>query len=281
MKFSLAFTSLLSATTLVSALPPQLPADGAHIERIPSANSFDPSLSENLGSHQLEKRRGGGGGRGGGSSGGRSGSSGSSGGRSVSSYSFSSSSNTGGRTRDGSGSPPAYGGRYTGGAAVPYTAGARSPTRSVAPFLLPVTALAFFPGLWLYSVYAYPYAGYGGYSWRGDDGRNRTANVTCLCQEYSVCGCDPGQDNQTILAQQLTDGRGSGAPVNTSAVKIVDFGDGNTTAYINGTLDNGTTASGGTEPSNESQISAAVQLLANYGGYWMAALVASLFITVA
>jgi len=104
--------------------------------------------------------------------------------------------------------------------------------------------------------------------------------VTCLCQEYSVCGCDPGQDNETILVQQLTDGKGSGAPVNTTQVKVVDFGDGNTTAYINGTLDNGTTASGGTEPSSEDQISAAVQLLANYGGYWMAVVVASLFITV-
>lgn len=164
---------------------------------------------------------------------------------------------------------------------MPYTAGSRSPTRGFAPFLLPVTALAFFPALWLYPVYAYPYGGYGGYHWLGDDGRNRTANVTCLCQQYSVCGCDPGQDNETVLVQQLTDGRGSGAPVNTSQVRIVDFGDGNTTAYINGTLDNGTTASGGTEPSNESQISAAVQLMASYGGYWMAALVASLFITVA
>ena len=279
MKSSLALTSILFATTLVSGLPPQQPADSALIERIPSANSFDPALSQNLDSHQLEKRRGGGGGRGGGSSGGKGSGSGN-GGRATSSYSFSPQSNLGGRTRDGSGSPPSYGNRYVGGAAVPYTAGGKTPSRGFTPFLLPVAAFAFFPALWLFPVYAYPYYGYGGYHWLGEDGRNRTANVTCLCQEYSVCGCDPGQDNETILVQQLTDGKGSGAPVNTTQVKVVDFGDGNTTAYINGTLDNGTTASGGTEPSSEDQISAAVQLLANYGGYWMAVVVASLFITV-
>ncbi|KAK5088943.1 hypothetical protein LTR05_003167 [Lithohypha guttulata] len=278
MKFSSAIvTSLLCASTFVSALPPRQPADSVLIERIPSADSFDGAKYT-----ELEKRRGGGGGRGGGSSsssGGRGSSS--SGGRASSSYSFSPSSNLGGRTRDGSGTPPSYGGRYAGGAAVPYQAGARSPTRGVAPFLLPVAAIGFFPLLWLYPVYAYPYVGYGGYRWY-EDGRNRTANVTCLCQQYSVCGCDPDPEgNQTALALTLTDGAGSGAPVNTTQVRVVDFGDGNTTAYINGTLDNGTTAAGGTDPSNESQISAAVQLMANYGGYWVAAAVASLFLTVA
>lgn len=281
MKFSVVLTSILLTTTAVSALPPHS-AENAHIECIPPADSFDPALSSQLDSHHaLEKRRGGGGGKGGGgSSGGKGGSSGSSsGGRSSSSYSFSPSSNLGGRTRDGSGTPPAYGGRYLGGAAVPYTAGGHSPTRGITPFLLPIGALAFFPALWLFPVYAYPYAGYPGYYWN-ENGRNRTANVTCLCQEYSVCGCDPDYSNQTLIASQLTNGSGSGAPVNTTNVKVVSFSDDNTTAYINGTLDNGTTASGGTDPSNESQISAAVQLLANYGGYWVTVVVASLFLTV-
>lgn len=284
MKISSAITSILYVTTLVSALPPSYHAEeSARIERIPSADSFDPAIYT-----ELEKRRGGGGGRGGGSSGGsssggRGGSSGSgsAGGRPISSYSFSSQSNVGGRTVSGSGTRPGYGGVYTGGAAVPYTAGQRSPRRSVLPFLLPVAALGFFPALWLYPVFAYPYVGYPGYHWI-EDGRNRTANVTCLCQQYSVCGCDPDDSsNMTYLNQQLTDGRGSGPPVNTSTVRVVDFGNGNTTAYINGTLDNGTTAAGGTDPSDESQISAAAQLMVNYGGYWIAALVASLFLTVA
>lgn len=147
--------------------------------------------------------------------------------------------------------------------------------------MLPVAALAFiFPAIWLTSG-VYAYSGYGAYHWLGEDGTNKTANVTCLCQRYSVCGCDPGQDNNTVLAQELTNGDTSGAPVNSTNVKVVSFSADNTTAYINGTLDNGTTASGGTDPSNESEISAAAQLLVNYGGYWMAALVASLFITVA
>lgn len=59
----------------------------------------------------------------------------------------------------GSGVRPGYGGGryYGGGATVPYTAGHRSPL-GLAPFLLlPVAALAIFPGLWLYGVYSYPY----------------------------------------------------------------------------------------------------------------------------
>src|SRR5947209_13961063 len=158
----------------------------------------------------LEKRKGGGGGRGGsGGKGGGSSSSGS-GGRSPSSYSFrytlfisylpfpfshsisllilppSTTQNTGGRTISGSGLKPAYNGRYAGGATVPYTSGQRSPTRGFLPLALPITAFAFFPGLWLYgSLYAYPY--HSPY-WYYNNGHNQTANVTCLCQKYSECG---------------------------------------------------------------------------------------------
>lgn len=231
----------------------------------------EPNLDAATLHDSLEKRKGGGGGRGGGGGGGRSsGSSGSSGGssRPVSSYSFSPQNNAGGRTTRGSGQPPAYGSRYMGGAAVPYTAGARSPSRSIAPFAFPLVGFAVFPGLWLYSsAYAYPY-GYG-YHWY-DDGRgeNRTSNVTCLCQRYQVCGCDP-DDNQTALAQMVTDGKTEGAPVNSSTVRTVDYANGTTMTYINGSLENGTTAPGGTEPSDESQISAAVQRFMGYAGYWL------------
>lgn len=96
----------------------------------------------------LEKRKGGGGGgrgggssSGGGSSGGRSGSGSS--GRPISSYSFSPQSNIGGKTIGGSGPPPAYpGGRYAGGATVPYTAGGRSPSRGIAPYAFPLVGFA-------------------------------------------------------------------------------------------------------------------------------------------
>lgn len=284
MKTSTLITSLLYLTTFASALPPQTNRDTHNVISIPDASTFDPALSNQLEKNQLEKRRGGGGGRGGGSSGGSSsgGRTGSSGGGRVptSDNSFSSSSNLGGRTRDGSGSPPSYGGRYVGGAAVPYTAGARR--GGIAPFLLPIGALAIFPALWLFPVYAYPYNGYYGYNWRDENGRNRTANVTCLCQEYSVCGCeDPSDSNKTALAQQLTNGTGTGAPVNTTTVRLVDYGNGNTTAYINGTLENGTTAPGGTDPSNEDELNGAARLMQNYGGYWLMIAVVGLLVNVA
>lgn len=170
----------------------------------------------------------------------------------------------GGRTRSGSGAAPAYGNRYTGGAAVPYTAGGRSPTRGIAPYALPLTALAFFPGIWLYSsVWAYPYG--APYYWY-HNGQNRTSNVTCVCQRYQVCGCDP-TDNSTFLDQVISNG--TGQPVNSSLVRTVDYGNGTADTYINGSLPNGTTASGGTDPSDDSQISAGIRLVMNYGGYWV------------
>lgn len=122
-----------------------------------------------------------------------------------------------------------------------------------------------FPGLWLYGAYAYPY-GYGYHYYH--DGQNRTSNVTCLCQEYQVCGCDP-DGNQTALAQQIANGTEGGVPVNSSTVRTVQYDNGTEISYINGSLPNGTTAPGGTEPSDESQISAAVQRVMGFAGYWV------------
>lgn len=210
----------------------------------------------------LTKRKGGGGRGGGRGSGGSGGGSS----RPISSYSFSPQSATGGRTIGGSGPPPAYGSRYTGGAIVPYTAGARTPSRRISPFAFPLIGFAVFPGLWLYgSAYAYPYPiGYNYYL----NGQNRTSNVTCLCQRFQVCGCDP-DDNSTFLRQQVANGVVDGAPVNSSTVRTVRYDNGTEMTYINGSLANGTTAPGGSEPSNESQISAATQLVMGYAGYWL------------
>lgn len=249
-------TALLYLTALVASAPPSSPDTGISVRDVSPLSSYNA----------LEKRKGGGGGKGGGSSssGGRSGSGSSS---SGSTYSFSSTSNVGGRTRDGSGTPKSYGNQYTGGAVVPYTAGGRSPTRSIAPFALPIAGLAIFPGIWLYgSLWAYPY-GYP-YHWYAN-GVNRTSNVTCLCQRYQVCGCDP-TDNSTFLTQVVTNGSTTAiAPVNTSLVRTVEYDNGTTATYINGSLANGTTADGGTDPSNDSQVSPAVRVMLNYGGYWV------------
>ncbi|KAI2792094.1 hypothetical protein POX_b02129 [Penicillium oxalicum] len=194
----------------------------------------------------LEKRRGGGGGKGGGGGGGGGGSSssssssgGSSGGRSGSSGSSSgrtsSSSNQGGSTRGGSGVSPGYGGGsyYAGGAKTPYSAGGRSPG-GISPYLLPLGALAIFPGLWLAGAYAYSYNHPYYYN---HNGRNDSLPVTCLCEKYQECGCEDN-NNQTYY-QDLFNGT---EPRNGSNVRVADV-NGTKTILINGTLPNGTTAS--------------------------------------
>lgn len=262
---------LLSTLHLInSASIPQIPNSDLIARETSSELLSPPSQLDPRSSRALSKRKGGGGGR---SSGGSS-SSGSSSGGSRSggvgggrTYSYSSSSNAGGRTRSGSGAPPAYGGYYAGGAKVPYTAGARSP-RGVAPFLLPITALAFFPGIWLYgSLHAYPYG--SPYHYRNQTGFNQTVDITCVCQQYSVCGCD--DDGNTTFVQQVI-GNGTDRPRNSSEVVILPpLANGTQRAYINGTLPNGTTAAGGEDPSSDEEIiaSGAVRMVANYGGYWI------------
>ncbi|KIV89144.1 hypothetical protein PV10_08737 [Exophiala mesophila] len=267
MKFSIPLlTTLVYLSTFAASAPPpsSFQSDISRISRREAAAASSPLDSI----HSLEKRKGGGGGRGSsGSSGGRTGSgTGGVGGGRV--YSYMPNSNVGGRTISGSGTPKAFGNRYTGGAAVPYTAGLSSPTRGIAPFALPVAALAFFPGLWLYgSVFAYPYA--YPYHWY-HNGQNHTTNVTCLCQRYQVCGCDPDNDengNSTFLDQLILNG--TGEPVNSTNVRTVDFGNGSVSTFINGSLENGTTAAGGTDPSNDSQVSGAMRVVMEAGGYWV------------
>ncbi|KAF2628891.1 hypothetical protein BU25DRAFT_337868 [Macroventuria anomochaeta] len=209
--------------------------------------------------HSLERRKGGGG-RGGGSSSGGSSSSGSSG-------RTSSSSSVGGSTRAGSGTPRAYGGGYYGGgAAVPYSAGSRTPKGLVAaPLLLGVGLLAIMPGLWLYSVYPYHFSNpaCSETNQNNPNGTNTTLPVTCLCQEYSPCGCDEN-DNQQYLNDLV--GNGSYAALNKSLVTVSDV-NGTRNLVINGTLSNGTTAPGGTDDE-----SAAINLrIGKYAGYWVMA----------
>ncbi|RDW87672.1 hypothetical protein BP5796_03366 [Coleophoma crateriformis] len=250
----------------------------------------------------LWKRKGGGGGGGkgggsssGGSSSGGSSSSGSSSSGSSSSGSSSSSSggrtgpgssssSTGGKTKTGSGVTPNYGGGryYGGGATTPYSSGARSPL-GIAPVFLGVGLLSIYPGLWLYGAYSYPY--HNAYTFRNhsahnttnsthtkrdqefvtlvvrqDDSVNETKPVTCLCAAYAECGCDDN-DNSTFLDSLI--GTGDYFSLNQSLVTVADV-NGTSTILINGTLPNGTTASGGTESA-----SAAVRSFAEASGYWV------------
>ncbi|RAL04371.1 uncharacterized protein BO80DRAFT_484854 [Aspergillus ibericus CBS 121593] len=177
----------------------------------------------------LAKRRGGGGGGGGGRSGGGSGGRSGSGG----SNSRTSSSNVGGSSRGGSGTRPVYGGGYyyAGGARTPYTSGARSPS-GVTPYYLPAAAIPFYyPGIWAYGMYVYPYS--HGYHYVNDTThQNESIPMACTCQQYLECGCDDN-DNSTYY-QSVFNGS---QPLNTSMTRVVGV-NGTATIYINGTLPN-------------------------------------------
>lgn len=183
-------------------------------------------------------------------------------------------SSAGGATKQGSGVQPSFaGGRYSGGATSPYSSGLRSPL-GIAPVFLGVAALSVFPGIWLYGAYSYPYT--HPYTFRNHSatnsstsnstakrdsldmlvaelmarqdttGVNQTKPVDCLCAAYAECGCD--DNGSTTLLDQLI-GDGTYANLNQSLVNVVDV-NGTSTIVLNGTLENGTTVSGGTEDAN-------------------------------
>lgn len=235
-----------------------------HALSVRSADILSPA-------HALERRKGGGGrggGGGGSSSGGRSGSSGGTSSRTGAT------SNVGGATSRGSGPSRSFagGGFYGGGASVPYSAGKKSHRGLVPGALLGGAALLLImPGLWLYSVYPYHFT--NPYRFVNEsltnatfpNGTNVSLPVTCLCQEYQVCGCDENDDQNYI--RELV-GNGSYAALNKSLVTVSDV-NGTQTLVLNGSLPNGTTAPGGSDDD-----SAAVMLgLGKYGGYWVMGLI--------
>ncbi|KAF9875802.1 hypothetical protein CkaCkLH20_06734 [Colletotrichum karsti] len=199
---------------------------------------------------------------GGSSSGGRSGGSGSGTGGSARGGNRDSS---GGSTKTGSGPAPAYGGAYGGGARVPYAAGASRGAGTVAPFLLVGAGLAFWPGLWLAGAHMYPYS--HPYRYYNESAReNQTKPVMCGCADHQPCACD--ENNSTEYMNALL-GNGSYAALNKSVVNVADY-NGNSTILINGTLPNGTTASGG---SDDVGSSAAFRVVAESLGFWPVAAV--------
>ncbi|KAM5370606.1 hypothetical protein ACJZ2D_008432 [Fusarium nematophilum] len=264
-----------------------------HIKRIES----EPLSDE----HELFKRRGGGGGGGrggggggGGSGGGRSGGSsggssgggrsgsGRSGGSRGSSRSGSGStsnrggsspnSNAGGGSRGGSGPQPNFaGGRfYPGGATAPYKAGGRSPVAGILPFVLVGSALAFWPGVWLYGAYMYDYPNrYHYYNETSEEDEVR--DVLCGCSQYEVCACD--DNNNTDYYSELI-GNGSWDALNKSIVNVAEV-NGTMTILINGTLPNGTTV-----PEEDSPAGASMRSLVENLGYWpaVAAVMAAVFL---
>ncbi|KAI9753572.1 MAG: hypothetical protein M4579_005090 [Chaenotheca gracillima] len=294
MKFSTALVCLAVASNVSGLSLPGVASSLSRRDPEPDAQPVEAPWEvavPDLNSRDLEKRRGGGGGGGGGrgggssggsssgssggsSSGGRAGSGGASSGAGSPSRSYSTNSNLGGATRSGSGARPVAGGYYAGGARRPYTAGGRSPA-GLTPFLLPVAALGVFPGLWLYGAYSYHYS--NGYNYRNNTARrNETLPVQCLCQQYSVCGCDDDK-NMTSLNALFKDPD----HLNASLVRVGDV-NGTRTIVLNGTLPNGTTASGGTDPSSaDEDTSSATRFVLESAGWWVsAAAVASIIFLV-
>ncbi|PGG98798.1 hypothetical protein GX51_06594 [Blastomyces parvus] len=294
MKFSytLALCALLSLCSTVAPRNIISTAD-LDVSGVAAPELFDPSLIGDSPkfSSDLQKRRGGGGGGRGGGGGGRGGgrSGGGSGGRSggggpkgggggggrggVTSPGARPSSNLGGSSRSGSGTPRAFGGGgyYPGGAAVPYTSGKAS-KKGLLPFaFIPLAALAFFPGLWLWGAHAYHI---GHYNYRNTSVPNANETkipIECLCQRFQVCGCEKN-DNAPYIDQLLKEKDEHGMPTNTTTVRVVPKDDGSTTIYVNGSLANGTT---NPDPSiAESQtngVPIVAPALSKLCGYWVMA----------
>jgi hypothetical protein len=132
--------------------------------------------------------------------------------------------------------------------------------------LLPLTALAIFPGVWLYGAYIYPFNDDYTFLNRtavnatSPNGVNVTLPVACLCQLYSVCGCD---DNEDITFIQELVGDGNVARFNKTLLAIGDYAN-ERTLLLNGTLPNGTTAAGGTESSGHM-----VPPISSQFGWWL------------
>ncbi|KAJ0335474.1 hypothetical protein COL154_013717 [Colletotrichum chrysophilum] len=242
----------LLASVWAAALEPGLHASGvsflAPVEERDSNANEDQKLWKGKGGGS---GGGGGGGRGGGSSGHSS-----SGGRSSGTSGTGgiarggSRDSSGGSTKTGSGPAPAYGGSYGGGAKVPDVAGASRGPGSIAPFLLIGGGLAFWPGLWLGGAYMYPYS-----------------------HPYRFYN-QSARENQTKPYMSALLGNGSYQGLNQS---VVTKGIYNNTdiILINGTLPNGTTASGGTDDVGSAAFRAASEAL----GFWsmLAVVLATVF----
>ncbi|RSL41916.1 hypothetical protein CEP53_012474 [Fusarium sp. AF-6] len=181
-------------------------------------------------------------------------------------------SNVGGGSKSGSGPQPNFaGGRYyPGGAVAPYRSGNRSPGAGILPFVLVGSALAFWPGVWLYGAYMYPYTHQ--YHFHNDTSdEDEIRDVICGCGRYEVCGCD--DNNDTAYYDELI-GNGSWEALNKSIVTVAEY-KGNITILINGTLPNGTTV-----PEQDSPAGLGMRGMIEALGYWpaVAAVAATVFL---
>lgn len=110
-------------------------------------------------------------------------------------------------------------------------------------------------GIGLHSAYAYDYP--HPYTYHNNTAnQNNTLPVECVCAQYSECGCDNNTDTSYI-----------DSVANNASVATVSEVNGTKTLVINGTLPNGTTASGGTD----SAAGSLRQGLLEGSGWWVVA----------
>lgn len=196
-----------------------------------------------------------------------------------------STSNAGGRTSKGSGTPYYGGNSYRGGAAVPFKAGSASPG-GLRPSLMALAAAAtLLPGAWLLGAYLYHTSDAHTFhssspSTSGDGPRNGTETlpVLCVCSEHSVCGCDSSA-NDTYYDALYDTARRTPADADSYAAIIANV-NGTRTLVINGTLANGTTAPGGNDATSSASSgifgSSAVPFAHKWGALVVVAVVVAL-----
>ena len=99
---------------------------------------------------------------------------------------------------------------------------------------------------------------------------NETHNVRCLCGRDAECGCDDVRGTDLNNYVQSVVGNGSWAAMQQNGVRKEK---GNSTLVIDGSLDNGTTAAGGSD--DTTQGSGAMGRGRDLGMVMLVALVAS------
>ncbi|EXL64718.1 hypothetical protein FOPG_19028 [Fusarium oxysporum f. sp. conglutinans race 2 54008] len=148
---------------------------------------------------------------------------------------------------------------YAGGSVRRFKAGAASPRR-IRPYPMAGAALSFWPGVWLYGAYMYPFTDTCSYHNETSD-EDEERPVLCGCSRYEYCACDD-PDSAPYFKEFI--GSGSYEALNKSIVDVAEV-NGTKTILINGTLPNDTALDG-----DKDKNSAPTRYVVGTFGYWPA-----------
>ncbi|RKK10618.1 hypothetical protein BFJ66_g17076 [Fusarium oxysporum f. sp. cepae] len=148
---------------------------------------------------------------------------------------------------------------YAGGSVRPFKAGAASPG-GIRPYPMAGAALSFWPGVWLYGAYMYPFTGTCSYHNETSD-EDEERPVLCGCSRYENCACDD-PDSAPYFKELI--GSGSYEALNKSIVDVAVV-NGTKSILINGTLPNDTALA-----SDKDKNSAPARCVVGTFGYWPA-----------